>query len=97
MGRPGVLYLTIEVVKAWEVSLPKYSEALESQILIDGGPEALVFIFSLVSVYGNAILSGLSTSFIEKTESDMGNYKWNLNNLGSRNAQHNQIFLLWVT
>lgn len=45
------------------------------------GPEALATISSLLGIYSNATLSGLSTRFIEKTENDTDNY---LDNLGGK-------------
>lgn len=54
-------------------------QKLENQTLV--GLQALATISSLLGVYSNAILRGLSTRFIEKTESDTDNY---LDNLGGR-------------
>lgn len=55
------------------------NQKLKNQTLM--GLEALATISSLLGVYSNAIVSGLSTCFIEKTESDSDNY---LDNLGGR-------------
>lgn len=47
--------------------------------------------FSLLGAYNNVTLNSLSTYFIEKIESNVGDYSWNLDSVGSRSA-HNNCF-----
>lgn len=55
-------------------------------MLVDVELEVLVVILFLLGVYSSIILSGLLICFIEKIESNIGNYMWNFDILGGRSV-----------